>query len=121
MVRHSAGTASGSPFDRVGGQAVVEENWRAMKIGEGTSRLSRRWKEGAPSRQVRHREVGVLSWTTEAGKRFKERLCGRVCSGEVEALSRAVEARPGSVGVGSRARWSGGVVEVPRGAPIDDV
>jgi len=59
--------------------------------------------------------MDVLSWTTDAGRRFKVRMCGRVSGGEVEALLRGLEVPSGRLGAGVRARWSGGVVEVPLG------
>ena len=58
----------------------------------------------------------ILSWSTEAGRRFKRELCGRVCGGEVEALSGGIGASAGRSGTGTRIRWSGGVVEFPRGS-----
>ena len=88
------------------------ENWRSDKITEGTWGLRQRWTDGECGRAATHHELEVLSWTTETGKRFKARMCGMVCSGEVEALSRAVAAQSGRIGVRIRGRWSGGVVEV---------
>ncbi len=59
--------------------------------------------------------VEVLSWTTAAGRRFKERMCGRVSGGEVEALAGQWRASSGRLGDPVWRVWSGGVCEVHSG------
>ncbi len=101
---------AGSPSAWGCGLASVVANWRSNMKAEGAYHIDMRWRGGR-----RGGADDVLSWTTEAGRRFKERLCGRVCAGEVETLSRVIEASDGRLGGRSSAWWSGGVVEVPRG------
>lgn len=84
------------------------ENWRSTREIQAANHIDERWRGGC-----RGGAVEVLSWTTEAGRRFKQRLCGRACAGEVAALAGVVGASDGGLGQRLRIRWSGGVVEVP--------
>ncbi|MGI5819744.1 MAG: hypothetical protein ACOX9R_16800 [Armatimonadota bacterium] len=85
-------------------------NWRSAEKAGGANAIDTGWRGGRCGGAME-----VLSWTTAAGRRFKERLCGCVCAGEVEALAGAVEASNDELGTRVRARWSGGVVEIPQG------
>lgn len=85
---------------------------RSTEKVEAANCIGERWRGGG-----RGGAVDVLSWTTEAGRRFKQGLCGRVCEGEVAAVAGAVGASDGALGQRLRIRWSGGVVEIPRGIP----
>jgi len=74
--------------------------------GAGKPRQVGRWRA-----MRRGGAVEVLSWTTVAGRRFKERLCGRVSGGEVEVLVGQCGASPERLDGAMWRGWSGGVLE----------
>jgi len=101
----SGRTVDGRPGRGREEASVVEVlGWRGVAGGSGRPECWCGVRSGGA--------VEVLSWTTDAGRRFKQRLCGRESGGEVESLIRTEQAPPGRPGTRAQGRWSGGVLEV---------